>query len=99
MRPVEDRQPAVGIFVHPHRGAHKMRPQRARRDLQGEAVPLDGIVVADAALLLDAQDLARAAGAVGDESAVGFDRSERKSGVVGRPITFGEPAIGRRDRV
>jgi hypothetical protein len=59
MRPVEDRQAPVGILVHAHGGAHKMRPQRARRDLQGQAAPLDGIVIAYPALLVDAQDVAR----------------------------------------
>jgi hypothetical protein len=41
-----------------------MGPQWARRDLQGEAPPLDGIVVAHPAVLLDAQDLAHPAGAI-----------------------------------
>jgi hypothetical protein len=33
MRPVEDGQMAVRVLVDAHRGAHEMRPQRARRDL------------------------------------------------------------------
>jgi hypothetical protein len=33
MGTVKDRQPAVRVFVHAHRGAHKMRAQRAGRDL------------------------------------------------------------------
>ena len=64
MWPVKDRQAAVGIFVHAHRGAHKMRSERARRDVQGEAAPLDRVVVADPAILLDRQDVAHPAGAI-----------------------------------
>src|SRR5512135_621012 len=67
MRAMEDRQPAIGVLVHAHGGAHEMGPQRARRDLQAEPAPLDGVVVADPALLLDAQDLAGGAAAVGNE--------------------------------
>jgi hypothetical protein len=52
---MEDRQPAVRIFVHAHHGAHKMRAQRPGRDLQSEPPPFDGVAVADPALLLDWQ--------------------------------------------
>ena len=38
---MEDRQPAVRVFVHAHHGSHKMRAQRPGRDLQSEPPPLD----------------------------------------------------------
>src|SRR6266853_4618295 len=57
MGTVEDRQAPVGVLVHAHGGADKMRAQRAGRDLQAEPAPFDGVVVADSALLLEAQDL------------------------------------------
>ena len=63
---VEDRQVSIGVFVHAHRGAREMGSQRARRDLQAQATPLDGVVVAHAALLLDVQDLAHPAGAISE---------------------------------
>ena len=90
--------PAVGVLVYAHRGAHEMRPQRARRDLQGQAAPLDGVVVAHPAFFLEAQDLAHPAGAIADEGAAGLGRGYREGGIVGWPIGLGEPAIGRRDR-
>src|SRR5512132_2727728 len=56
-RPPEDRQPAVRVFVDAHLGAHEVRTQRRRRDLQGEPLPFDGVVVADLTLFLDAENL------------------------------------------
>jgi hypothetical protein len=58
VRAVKEREPPVRVFVDTHRRAHEVRPQRVRRDLQDRSAPLDGVVVADPALLLDAQDLA-----------------------------------------
>jgi hypothetical protein len=40
---------AVRVFLHPHRGAHEVRPSGAGRDLQAAPVPFDGVVVADLA--------------------------------------------------
>src|SRR6516165_7196863 len=56
-RAMEDGQAAVGVFMDPDRDAHKVRPAGAGRDLQAASVPFDGVVVADLALLLDAQDV------------------------------------------
>ncbi|HEV2098804.1 MAG TPA: hypothetical protein VGR45_07735 [Stellaceae bacterium] len=98
VRAMEDRQAAVGIFVDAHDRAHEMRPQRARRDLQAEAAPFDGVVVADPALFLEAEDLARLAGAVGYEGAARLGRGDREGGVVLPQIAFGDPPVGRLDR-
>jgi hypothetical protein len=65
---MEERQSPVGVFVDAHRRAHEVRPQRAGRDLQGEPAPFDGVVVADAAFFLKAQDFTGGAGAVGGKS-------------------------------
>jgi len=88
MRHVKDGQMPAWVFVHAYRGAHKMRPERARRDLQGESAPFDGVVGVDPAFLLDAQDVANPAAAVGDKSAAGLDRRHREGGIVGRPVSL-----------
>src|SRR3546814_7290083 len=51
----EDGDGAVGIFVNAHGRLDEMRPEPAGRQLQVEAAPLHRVVVADAALLLDAR--------------------------------------------
>ena len=51
MGSMEDRQSPVRVFMDAHYGAHEVRPQWVRRDLQGEPAPFDGVVVADPALL------------------------------------------------
>jgi hypothetical protein len=98
MWPVKDRQAAVGVLVHAHGGADKMGAQRAWRDLQAEPAPFDRVVVADPALLLEAQDLARGAAAVGDERGSGLLRRHREPGVVGRQISFADPPVGGLER-
>src|SRR5438045_7806901 len=41
MGSMEDRQSPVRVFVDAHHGAHEVRPQRVRRDLQGEPAPFE----------------------------------------------------------
>src|SRR6185437_4667920 len=53
MRPKEDGDRAVGIFVNADDGPDEVRPQTARRQLQAEPTPFHRVVVADAALFLD----------------------------------------------
>ena len=55
--PVEEGVRAVGIDMHLDPRAHEMRAHRALGDLQFQGPVGDAIVVADLALLLDAQDL------------------------------------------
>src|SRR5271165_6055567 len=66
--PEEDGKRAIGILVDAHGGFDEVRSQRAGRDLQAERAPFDGVVVADLAGLLDAEDLAPGAGGVGNEA-------------------------------
>ena len=56
---MEDRQLPVGTFVYAHHRAHEMGSQWARRDLQRQPTPFDGVVIGDRALLLEAQDARR----------------------------------------
>jgi hypothetical protein len=76
MGSVEERQSPVRVFVNAHHGAREVRPQR---DLQGEPAPFDGVAVADPAFLLDAQDVAHPAGAIGDEGAANLGRATAKA--------------------
>jgi hypothetical protein len=93
---MEDRQPPVVILVHAHRSAHEMRSQRAGWDLQSKPTPFDGVVVAGAALLLEAEDFVGCTGAVGDESGSRLLGRHREGGIVGWQVALGDPAVGRR---
>src|SRR6266446_5200225 len=53
----EDGDGAVGILMDPDDGLDEVRPEAAWRQLQGEAAPFDRVVVADGALLLNAEYL------------------------------------------
>lgn len=94
VRPPKHRQPTVRVFVDADLVPDEVRTQRRPWDLQGEAFPLDGVVVADDALFLDAEDLAPAAGSVGDEGGALLFRRLGKAGVVLRQIDLGQPAVG-----
>src|SRR5512147_183189 len=96
VRPPKHRQPTVWVFVDADLGPDEVRTQRRRRDLQGELFPLDGVVVADDALFLDAEDLAPAAGSVGDEGGALLFRRLGKAGVVLRQIDLSLTAFIRR---
>src|SRR3546814_11162873 len=47
MRAEEDGEGAVGILVDPDPGLDEVRPERARRELQMQTVPVAGVIVAD----------------------------------------------------
>src|SRR5438477_1555992 len=95
VRPEEDGKRAIGIFVDAHRRFDKMRSQWARWDLQTERSPFDGVVMADLAGLLDAEDLAPSAGGVGNESRAGLLGDGGELRVVGGNVDLGEPAVGQ----
>src|SRR3546814_20314765 len=96
MRAEEDGEGAVGILVNPDPGLDEMWPERARRELQMQTVPFDGVVVAAPALVLNAQDLAPGAGAVGYEGRGGLPGGDGEAGMVRGDVELGEPAVGRR---
>src|SRR3546814_17136893 len=62
-----------------------------------QTVPFDGVVVADPALVLNAQDLAPGAGAVGYEGRAGLLGGDGEAGIVRGAVDLGEPAVGRLD--
>src|SRR3546814_9879220 len=82
MRAEEDGEGAVGILVDPDPGLDEMWPERARRELQMQTVPFDGVVVAAPALVLNAQDLETGAGAVGNEGGGGLLGGDGEGGRV-----------------
>ncbi len=59
---------AVGIFVDADRDLDEVRSERALRQLETEAAPFHGIVVADDALFLDAENLGPGTGPIPHEA-------------------------------
>jgi hypothetical protein len=97
MRPEEDGDGAVGILVNSDHGLDEVRPQAARRQLETESVPFDGIVVADGALFLDAQDVRPCHRAIEQKARAFLLGRHREGGVVRGDVGLGEPSIGRFD--
>src|SRR5258708_32943162 len=93
----EDGDRAVGIVVDADGRSDEMRPEPARRQLEGEAAPFDGVVVAEGALPLDAEDLAAQCRPVGHEGGAFLLWLDREGRVVLRDGGVGEPAICRLD--
>ena len=93
---VEDGEGAVGVFVNSHPGADEVGAGRVLGQPQDMAVVAHGVVVADDALLLAAQDVldlgqaGRHEGTLGQLRGLGDAR-----GVVGQ-IDFLDEAVGRR---
>jgi len=69
---MEDGQGFIGIVMDAHRGLDEVGPQRALRQLQGEAVVAHGVVVADDALFLDAEAVAPDAAGSGTKAEPGW---------------------------
>lgn len=80
--PPADGEAAIGIFEDAHLGAREVGTQRRWRDLQAEPLPLHGVVVADDALFLDAEDIAPRLGGIGDEGGAVLLCSDREAGIV-----------------
>ena len=74
-----------------------MGPHRAFRDLQFERPVGDAIVMADLALLLDAQDLVEIDARNGRESGAFAGRRDGEAGVVGGQIDLADEGVGRVD--
>jgi hypothetical protein len=69
---------AVGVFVDADGGLYEARSQRAFGNLQTATIPGHGVVVANLAFLLHAQDLPIGAIAIGDKHRavlLGFGRA------------------------
>ena len=84
--------------MHAHRGAHEMRPQRARRDPGSRPRHLMVLSLPTRpSSWMHRMSRTRPVRSA-NESAAGLGRRHREGSIVGQPISLGEPAIGRRDR-
>jgi hypothetical protein len=75
-------------------GSDEVRSQTARRQLQAEPAPLHDVVVADAALLLDAENDGPRGRPVADEARPLLLGCDGEGGVVLWDARLGKPAIG-----
>lgn len=98
-RPVEDGEGSVEILADLDLGLDEVRPQRAGRDLQPVAMEDDGVVVADPARLLDAENLAQLGFVDGNEGAARLLCRHGEAGVPAGEETIFEKAIGGLDAV
>jgi hypothetical protein len=96
--PVEEGVRAVGIDVHLDPRAHEMRAHRALGDLQLQGPVGDAIVLADLALLLDAQDLVEIDPGDGREGRALAGRIDGETGVVVGKVDLADETVGRLDR-
>ena len=68
--------------MHAHGGFDVVVAVALRRDLQGQALPLDAVVTPDLAVLLDAEHVLERAASVGDEGRSRLGRGDREAGIV-----------------
>ena len=97
VRAEEHAHAGVGIFVDVDAGLDEVRAQAAFRQLQALLCPGDGVVVADRALLDDAENLAPGFGTIRHEGASVLLRGDRKGLVVFADVVFAQPAVGGLD--
>src|SRR5574338_9224 len=95
---IEDRQSVVCVPAYLDARIHEVRTQRTGLDLQTQLAEDDGVVVADDALLLMAQDLDQIAACPRHEGAAGLGRRHREAPVVHRQVDLAEKPVGRLDR-
>src|ERR1043166_8164887 len=81
-RPIEDGEPPVRIFVHPHRGADIVLAVALRRNLQAAPAPGHAVVGTDHTILLDAQHVGERPTHIGHEGRAGFGGRHRKARIV-----------------
>jgi hypothetical protein len=84
-RAVKDGEGAIRIGVNPHRRLDVVVTVAVGRDLQGAVLVAHGVVVADLAFLLNAEDVVEITGE-GDERRAGLLGSAGEAGVVARQI-------------
>jgi hypothetical protein len=95
--PVKEGVRAVGIDAHLDPRAHEMGPRPALRDLQFQRPIRDAIVVADLALLLNAQDLVEVDAGNGGEGRALARWLNRKARIMGGQIDLAQERVGRLD--
>ena len=94
---MEDREPAVRVFVNAHVRLDEVAAMALLGDLQHPALVADRIVVLHHALRLDAQDVIEPAHE-GYEGRALLGGRDREAGVVVRDVDGGEPVVGSLDR-
>jgi hypothetical protein len=94
---VEDGVGAVGVDVDLDPRLDEVRAHRAFRDLQFERPVGHAIVVADLALLLNAQDLAEIDAGDRGEARARLSRRDSKARVMGRQVDVADEGVGRLD--
>ena len=95
--PMEEGVRAVGIDVHLDPRLDEVRPHRAFGDLQFQCPVGDAIVVADLALLLNAQDLVEIDAGNGGEGRALAGRLDGEACIVLRQIAVADESVGRLD--
>ena len=88
---------AVGVDVDLDPRLDEMGPHRAFRDLELQRAVGDAIVMADLALLLDAQDLVEVDAGNGGEGRAFAGRGNRETGVVGGQVDVAKEGVRRLD--
>src|SRR6516164_2450789 len=94
---MEDRERTVWVFVHLNGHLDKMPAMALLRDLQHPSLVAHGVVIADDALMANAQDLVQRA-KERHEGAPLFGRGDRKAAVVLWDVDLPQILVGRRDR-
>jgi hypothetical protein len=79
---LEEGEPAVRIFVYAHGGLDVVVAVALRRDLQGQALPLDAVVTPDLAVFLDAEPVLERSADVRNESRSRLGGGHGERGVV-----------------
>ena len=88
---------AVGVDMDLDARLDEMRPHRALRDLELERAVGDAIVMADLALLLDAQDLVEIDAGNGRESGAFAGRRDGEADVVSGQVNLANEGVRRGD--
>jgi hypothetical protein len=94
---VKDGVRAVGVDIDLDPRPDEMRAHRTLRDLQFQRPVGEAIVLADLALLLNAQDLVEIDARDGGEGRALAGRRDCKAGVVLRQIDVADESVGRLD--
>src|SRR6516165_7408743 len=92
---MEDRERTVWVFVHLNGHLDKMPAMALLRDLQHPSLVAHGVVIADDALMANAQDLAQRA-KERHEGAPLFGRGDRQAAIVLWDVDLPQILVGRR---
>jgi hypothetical protein len=95
-RAIEDGEPPVRVFMHPHGGPDIVLPMALGRNLEAASLVGDAIVGANHPILLQAQHVGERAALIGHEGRAGLGRRHREAGIVVGNEAFLEEAVGGR---